>query len=204
MTGTSEFIDVPAGRVAAIVTYLEMRARPELPDTPPPAGAALRRVGKPEPAWFRGLFRRIGSDWLWFSRLRLEDAALAAILHDPCIEVYALTVGGRDEGLLELDFRVEGACEMSFLGIAPAHVGTGAGRWLMGQACAIAWSRPIRRFWVHTCTLDHPNALGFYLRGGFTAYKREIEITHDPRLDGTLPRDAAPSIPVIAGEGSES
>lgn len=197
MSGGSEFLDVPAGKIAAVVTYLEMHAPPERADTPPPDGVALRRVEDPEPEWFRDLFRRIGTDWLWFSRLRLDDQALAAIIRDPDVRLYAVTREGRDEGLLELDFRQEGECELSFLGLTPALVGTGAGRWLMSEATERAWARPIRRFWVHTCTLDHPNALGFYRRSGFSACKREIELLDDPRLTGLMPRDAAPDIPLI-------
>ena len=42
-------------------------------------------------------------------------------------------------------------------------------------------------------------ALPFYLKSGFRAVRREVEIAPDPRLDGTLPATAAPHIPVIAG-----
>jgi hypothetical protein len=41
--------------------------------------------------------------------------------------------------------------------------------------------------------------LSFFLRSGFTAYKRSIEVADDPRLKGFLPRDAAPRVPVIEG-----
>jgi hypothetical protein len=51
--------------------------------------------------------------------------------------------------------------------------------------------------WVHTCTLDGPNALAFYQRSGFTAYQRQLETFPDPRLNGLIPRDAAPHIPII-------
>jgi hypothetical protein len=51
--------------------------------------------------------------------------------------------------------------------------------------------------WVHTCTLDHPGALGFYRRNGFAPFARAIETFADPRLLGILPRDAAPHAPLI-------
>jgi hypothetical protein len=50
---------------------------------------------------------------------------------------------------------------------------------------------------VHTCTLDHPAALGFYRRHGFVPTKRTIETFPDPRLLGVLPADAAPHIPCL-------
>jgi hypothetical protein len=51
---------------------------------------------------------------------------------------------------------------------------------------------------VHTCTLDHPAALGFYRRHGFTPYRRSLETFPDPRLLGLLPADAAPQVPCLA------
>ena len=54
-----------------------------------------------------------------------------------------------------------------------------------------------RRFWVHTCTGDSPQAIGFYTSCGFTPYKRAIEVADDPRLSGLLGRDKAPHVPVL-------
>lgn len=197
MSQRSEFTPVPAGKIAAVVTYIEMRERPRSANFAPRPGCVLRRVDTADSGWYLDLHRRIGEELLWFSRTVLEPEALRAILDDPNVEVYALHMDGADEGLLELDFREQGQCKLAYFGVTPALVGKGAGRWLMGKAIEIAWSRPIARFWTHTCTLDHPNALPFYLRCGFTAYKREIEIADDPRLTGALGRDAAPQVPVI-------
>ena len=61
----------------------------------------------------------------------------------------------------------------------------------------LAWSRQVARVWVHTCTLDHPSALAFYQRSGFRAFRHQIEIADDPRLDGTLARSAAKHVPII-------
>ena len=192
--------DFPAGSLATVVTYLEMTAvapaRPERVAAP----WTLRPVAQPGLNWYRDLHRRVGADWLWSSRLSLTDTALSAVLGAPGVDVYALTVDGRDEGLLELDFRVPDECELAFFGVTPALVGQGAGRWLMNRAVALAWSRPIRRFWVHTCTLDAPEALPFYLRSGFTPYARKAEVYEDPRLAGVLPPTVAPQVPMVTPE----
>jgi GNAT superfamily N-acetyltransferase len=190
------YSDVPAGKIAAVVTHLEMTQAPPL--RPDPADSwTLRKVERPGLDWFRELYTRVGEDWLWFSRMRMADAELAAILHAPLVEIYALVDDSRDEGLLELDFRTPGQCELVFFGVTAKLIGTGAGRWLMNRALALAWSRPINRLWVHTCTLDHPSALAFYQRSGFRPFSRQIEITDDPRLDGTAPRTAARHVPII-------
>ncbi|MCA1431946.1 GNAT family N-acetyltransferase [Bradyrhizobium sp. BRP20] len=190
------YSDVPNGKIAAIVTHLEMTAPPARRDDPPGAWT-LRKVDAPALPWYRDLFRRVGEGWLWFSRARMTDAELAAIIHAPGIEVYALVLDGRDEGLLELDFREPGQCELTYFGVTAGLIGTGAARFLMNRSLERAWSRDVRRVWVHTCTLDHPSAVAFYQRSGFRAFRRQIEVADDPRLDGTAPRDAAPHVPII-------
>ena len=190
------YSDVPAGKIAAVVTHLEMTAPPAR-RADPPGSWTLRKVDAPTLPWYRDLFRRVGEDWLWFSRPRMTDTELAAIIHAPGVEVYALVADGRDEGLLELDFREPRQCELTYFGVTAGLIGTGAARFLMNRALEIAWSRDVGRVWVHTCTLDHPSAVAFYQRSGFRAFRRQIEIADDPRLDGTAPRTAAKHAPII-------
>jgi GNAT superfamily N-acetyltransferase len=148
---------------------------------------------------YRELYRRVGQEWLWIARIRMADAELSARIQSPDVEIYALVNEGRDEGLLELDFRDPGACEIVFFGVTSKLVGTGAGRWLMSRTLELAWSRPLERLWLNTCTFDHPSALAFYQRSGFHAFRRQIVILDDPRLDGTVPRHVATHVPVIEG-----
>jgi GNAT superfamily N-acetyltransferase len=191
------FQDVPAGKIAAVVTSLQMFERPAARPETPDASLALTHVATPDLARYRSLFRRVGENWIWFSRLRMSDAELAAIIHDPRIEVYVLKSGVLEAGLLELDFRTNDECELGFFGLTPQFVGNGVGRWLMNRAIERAWSRPIRRFWVHTCTFDHQNAIAFYVRSGFRPFRQQIEFADDPRLTGELPRHVAPHVPLI-------
>ena len=191
------YSEVPPGKIAAVVTCLEMRARPALRAERAAAPWQLRRVPRPDADWYRQLFASVGTEWLWYSRLAMPVAELESIIRDPDVEVYALADAGRDQGLLELDFREPGSCELAFFGLGGALLGKGAGRFLMNRAIEQAWARPIDRFWVHTCTHDHPGALGFYLRSGFRAYARRVEVADDPRLTGLAPRTAAPHVPLI-------
>lgn len=192
------YTDLPGGKIASVTTFLEMTARVPRSAAGVRSDLTLHRVEVADPEWYRTLFRRIGEPWLWFARLALGDDELAAILGDPQVEVYSLIRGGREAGLLELDFRDPADVELSYFGLVPEAIGSGAGRWLMDEAVELAWSRPAtRRFWVHTCTLDAPGALDFYRRSGFVAYKRAIEVVDDPRLSGLLPCDAAPQVPIL-------
>jgi GNAT superfamily N-acetyltransferase len=183
--------------LAAVVTYLEMTAPPARRPSPERPDLDLAPLPRRDLAGYRDLYRRVGADWLWFSRLLMSDAQLRAILEDPAVEAYALRRDGRSIGLLELDGRQPDEVELAFFGLVPEAVGTGAGRWLMDRAVELAFAKRPRRFWVHTCTLDHPAALPFYVRSGFRPYGRAVEIADDPRLAGALPRDAAPSIPLV-------
>ena len=186
-------IDVPRGQVAAVVTYLEMRERPA-PRPVPASPLRLERWGAVDPERYRALFRRVGEKWLWFSRLAMDDATLMAKV----AEVHAvLDEAGREAGLLELDFRVDGACLIRFLGLVPELAGKGHGRWLFAQALVLAWRPGVECVRVHTCSLDHPAALPAYLRAGFKACGRAFESFPDPRLAGLLPRTAAPQIPLL-------
>lgn len=190
-------IPVKPGEAAAIVTSLEMRARPR-PAPMPVSALRLVRWERPPPARYRALFRRIGAPWLWFSRLVTDDAGLSAILDDPRVRLWvAVDRAGIEVGMIELDFRRAGECELSYFGLIPELVGKGHGRWLMANALALAWTREVERVWVHTCTLDHPNAIGFYRQVGFIPYARTIETFADPREAGILPTDTACHYPLL-------
>ena len=189
--------DVPAGKIASVVTTLEMVTRAAACPEPSGTGWQLRRHERADPMWYRELYHRIGAPWLWFSRLRMSVDELRAVIHDPDVQVYSLVHRGRDEGLLELDFRSPGVCELAFFGISNALLGTGAGRWLMNRATEEAYARPIAKLWVHTCTLDHPAALAFYRKAGFVPVSRQVEVADDPRHDGELAATDAPQVPML-------
>ncbi len=188
-------IPLPAGRIASVVTYLEMRTPPTDPPLAAPPGWTLTPAPRPETAFYRDLFRRVGGPWLWYSRLCLDDGGLRRILDDPAVEVQVLRVGGRAEGFFELDRRSPPDVELAFFGVAPALIGRGAGRLLMSNALASAWRGGTDRVWVHTCTLDHPAALGFYCKSGFRPYAGAVEVSDDPRATGVLGADVAPQVP---------
>lgn len=194
---SSRFLPVAPGEIATVVTHLEMRTRPG-PRPVRPVPLRLKRWKAPGIDKYRALYRRVGEPWLWFSRLAMADEALEAILTDPAVEIFAvLDPKGIEIGLLELDFREAADCEIAFFGLIPQLTGQGFGTWLMGQALGLAWRGGVERVWVHTCTLDDPRALGFYIAQGFVPTGREIELLPDPRITGLIPRDCAPHVPLI-------
>ncbi len=191
------YTELPPGKIANVVTCLEMLAEPQQLRPERADGAlTVARWERPALDEYRTLFRRVGAPYLWFSRLELDDEALAQTIYDPDCEIYVARDRAAVVGWFELDFQAD-QCELRFFGLVAEAIGTGAGRWLMNRVLERAWARPIRRFWLHTCNLDHPGAMNFDCRSGFAPFKREIEIHEDPRLNGLLPRDVAPDVPIL-------
>jgi GNAT superfamily N-acetyltransferase len=194
----SALLPVAAGHLPTIVTYLEMR------NAPPPRPLArsvlrMERWAAPvDPQRYLRLFRSIGDPWLWHGRLGMTDAELSRILDAPTTHVHVATRrDGIAVGLVEIDFATTAEAEIVYFGLAPEMTGHGNGGWLMAHALRLAWAPGIGRVWLHTCDLDHPAALGFYRRQGFTPYTRAIEICPDPRLNGLYPRDASGHVPLL-------
>ena len=186
--------DLPDGQLAAVVTYMEMTSPPAEPV--PPTSLQLRRV-RLSAEDYRALFRKIGAPWLWFSRLKMPDAELEDIIGDANVELFEVAAVEAVVGMLELDFREAGQCEIAFVGLVPSLTGEGHGRWLLAEAVRRAWREGVSRVQVHTCTLDHPAALAAYVSAGFVPYRRALEHFTDPRLTGILPADSAPQVPLL-------
>jgi GNAT superfamily N-acetyltransferase len=188
---------VPRGKLANVQTFLEMRRKPPLRPVSAEASWRIERFDGTDLHRYRTLFHLVGDEYLWAGRLLMPETELRAFLRDPRVEVYVLVTDRGDEGLLDLDFRIDRECEISLFGVAPALIKSRAGRYLMNHALETAWSHPIERFWLHTCTLDHPNALAFYRRTGFVPYERKVEVYDDPRSLKLTRSDAAPLVPIL-------
>jgi GNAT superfamily N-acetyltransferase len=193
----NDYYELPPGKLANIATYLEMRALPQRQLAAFEQDLSLTPVGDMTTATYRSHFKAVGGNLLWFSRLLMTDEKLGSVLANPAIQSFVFERSGNMLGLLELNFEDPKNCELAFFGLVPNAVGNGLGRILMDEALRRAFAKPIERLWLHTCTLDHPAALPFYLRSGFTPYARMVEIHDDPRLQGKLPLEAAPQIPVL-------
>ena len=163
-------------RIETTVTYLEMTERPTRPSTPPPAGKlAIFRAEQPTISFYRYMYDTIGAQWTWSDRRELDDDTLGAIIHDPDVAIYILYAAGVPAGFVELDGRIEGAVELSYVGLIPEFVGRGLGGYLLDWAVSAAWLMEPERVWLHTCSLDHPSALPMYQRAGFVPYDQQIE-----------------------------
>jgi GNAT superfamily N-acetyltransferase len=169
------------GLIETLVTYLEMTEPPTRAPLPPPrAGIEVRHAVRPTISFYRYLYDAIGKDWMWYERKLLGDAELAAIIHDPKVEVNVLWLDGVPAGLAEFDRRDLPDVELAYFGIVPELIGQGVGRFLLDWSVRHAWRSRPRRFWVHTCDLDHPRALGVYQKAGFRIYDRQTALATPP------------------------
>ena len=87
--------DLPPGKIAEVVTYLEMLDAPTRREAPT-GGFTLERFS--DVTRYRALFRRVGKQWLWMSRLVVPEAALRTILDDPAVEASRSARAGRTSG----------------------------------------------------------------------------------------------------------
>ena len=185
-----------AGKIDVVVTHLTMSAAPKRPPTPvPPGRLALLRAEAPTVSFYRYLYDTVGEPWFWYERRKLDDAALAAIIGDPRVEIHVLYAGGVPAGYSELDRRAEPDIAIAYFGLVPQFIGRGLGAYLMNWTVDAAWQHRPRRLTVNTCTLDHPKALALYQRVGFVPERQEAIRIDDPRLAGLIPPHLEPRLP---------
>ena len=161
------------------VTYLEMTepsglvgGRVEDP------GVTLVEVRHCTNSYYLYLYTEVGREYDWVERRRWAPERLRAVLDDPGVRLWVLEVEGCPAGYFELARDAEGGVEIAYFGLLPEFVGRGLGRHLLTAAVETAWSLDPRpsRVWLHTCTLDHPQALPNYVARGFRPYKTDEEI----------------------------
>ncbi len=103
----------------------------------------------------------------------LSDDDLAAVIQDPPNEIHVLHVDGSPVGFAELDRRQADEIELVQFGLMPEFIGQGLGSWFLKWTIDEAWSHQPKRFWLHTCTLDHAAAVPTYKKAGFVQYRQD-------------------------------
>jgi GNAT superfamily N-acetyltransferase len=174
------------GKLATVITYLEMTQPPAGPSPPMPHGVSLQRVERCSVAFYRFLYNTVGQDWLWYERRLLDDDELRALLGDPGISIHVAYRGGAPAGIFELDARQAGVVDLAYFGLMPEAIGQGIGPWLLRAALDLAWQQNPLRVTVNTNSLDHPAALPTYRKAGFRPYRQVPHRFDDPRLAGIM------------------
>ena len=159
--------------VHVTVYHLEMLSHSDRAVPAPCQGLNVIQSVRPSVAYYRFLYDAVGREYNWLSRRKLSDDALAALIGDPRNELYVLHVQGTPAGFAELDCRQADDIELVQFCLMREYFGKGLGKWFLRWIIDKAWSKQPNRFWLHTCSLDHPAALPNYLEGGFVQFKQE-------------------------------
>ena len=165
---------VHGAKLVDVTVYdLEMLADPRRDVAPPRNGLTVLHAEKPSVPYYRFLYDAVGKEYNWLSRRKLSDDDLAAILNNPLNEVHVLHVDGSPAGFAELDRRKPDEVELVQFGLMSDFIGHGLGSWFLQWTIDRVWSYQPRRFWLHTCTLDHPAAVHTYKKAGFVQFREE-------------------------------
>ncbi len=139
----------------------------------------VARAPNPSPDLYRMCYRTVGEAFHWFDRWDWSDDEISKHLADPAIQLFVATRSSVPQqadlsGWYELRRVAEDdSVEVAYFGIVAREFGRGFGKHLLSCAVRDAWALAPSRVWLHTCTLDHSNALPNYLARGFTPYRTE-------------------------------
>jgi GNAT superfamily N-acetyltransferase len=138
-----------------------------------PDGHVLRREILPEPHLSRLLYTDVGRDYHWTDRLEWTDRQWTYHFMKPQLQLWVLWAVTEPAGYFELRREDDDeTVEIVYFGLRPAFTGRGLGGRLL--ACAVKHARDLgTRVRVHTCTKDHPHALGNYHARGFRTFRTE-------------------------------
>ena len=155
--------------------FLEMQSKNDL--MPVECGIfnlKVEEIGKEDPAFCKFLYQKIGEDFHWKDRLFWSVEQWKNYLSSEILKFYTAYVGDEPAGYYEyLNHSDKGEVELTYFGIFKKFFGKKLGGYLLSHALKNAWSHNPKRVWVHTCTLDHPNALRNYIARGMNIFKKE-------------------------------
>ena len=117
-------------------------------------------------------YKQIGRKHQWVDRLIWQDKNWMDYVSNKNLKTFILQKNDEYVGYFELIFH-KNECEIAYFGILEEYIGRGYGGFLLSEALKIGFKNA-NRIWVHTCTLDHPNAIENYKSRGMKVFKTEI------------------------------
>ena len=120
-------------------------------------------------------YKKIGNKHKWVDRLIWTEEQWINYVSNKNISTYVLKCKEDLVGFFELIFHQEkNEIEIAYLGILEEYHNKKLGSYLLSEAIKESFKNKINRVWVHTCTLDHKNALKNYVTRGMKIFKTEI------------------------------
>ena len=155
--------------------YLEINSLKDLKESDiHPRGYFVKNI---EPADFqlnKFFYKNIGKDHRWVDRLVWTDKQWTEYVSDKKVKTYIIKKSNDLAGYFELIFHDDqNEVEIAYLGLLTEYQNQKLGSYLLSSAIKESFSKKTNRVWVHTCSLDHKNALNNYISRGMKVFKKE-------------------------------
>ena len=120
-------------------------------------------------------YKNIGNKHKWVDRLTWTEKQWIDYVSSRNVKTYVLKCKDDLVGFFELiNHHEKKEVEIAYLGILEEYHNKKLGSYLLSEAIKVSFKNKINRVWVHTCTLDHKNALSNYMTRGMKIFKTEI------------------------------
>ena len=119
-------------------------------------------------------YKNVGKNHHWIDRLIWTDQQWSNYTSDNKVKTYILKNKDDLAGYFELiSHKDKKEVEIAYLGLLEEYYNKKLGSYLLSTAIRNSFSDKTKRVWVHTCSLDHQNALNNYLSRGMKIFKKE-------------------------------
>ena len=120
-------------------------------------------------------YKNVGKKHRWVDRLIWSEQQWIDYVSNSKVKTYVLKRKDDLIGFFELIFHIENKeVEIAYFGILEEYQNKKLGSFLLSQAIKKSFKENVNRVWLHTCSLDHKNALKNYLARGMKIFKSEI------------------------------
>lgn len=119
-------------------------------------------------------YKQVGNDHRWIDRLIWDDQKWITYVSNPNVKTFVLKENNELVGYFEqIISKEKNDCEIAYFGILKEFYGKKYGAYLLSVAIKKSFEQSINKVWLHTCSLDHKNALKNYLSRGMKIFKSE-------------------------------
>ena len=155
--------------------YLEINSLEELNETNILSEDYSIKIVEPRDFQLNKFFyKNVGKNHHWIDRLIWTDQQWSNYTSDNKVKTYILKNKDDLAGYFELiSHKDKKEVEIAYLGLLEEYYNKKLGSYLLSAAIRNSFSDKIKRVWVHTCSLDHQNALNNYLSRGMKIFKKE-------------------------------
>ena len=122
-------------------------------------------------------YKNVGKDHKWIDRLVWSDTQWIDYVSNKNLRTFIFKKKDDLVGFFELIFNPEKKeIEIAYFGLLEEYRNKKLGSYLLSQAIKKSFENNIKRVWLHTCSLDHKNALNNYIARGMKIFKTETVI----------------------------